>query len=99
MTGEVPRASVGSRSKKPPPLTPDPSPPRHFVFPARRPAQAGGRGEPNRARCGGMTQLPDELSQLPDELSQLPDELSQLPDELELTLPPLAQQKPDEDSL
>ena len=84
MTGGSP-ACERRKSLEENPLTPDPSPPRHFVFPARGPAQAEGRGEPNRARCGGMTQLPDELTRLPDEL--------------ELTLPPLAQQKPGEEPL
>jgi hypothetical protein len=43
--GELPRGSVGRRSKK----TPHPRPlsPRHFVFPGHQPAQAGGEGRPN----------------------------------------------------
>jgi len=51
--GKILRAIAGNRPKKLP-LTPDPSPPRHFVFAGHKPPQARGRGEPIRPRCGKM---------------------------------------------
>ena len=54
MTWEFLRAIAGSRPKILP-LTPDASPPRHFVFAGHKPAQARGRGEPIRPSYGKMT--------------------------------------------